>query len=709
MSEHAAPAAPGPGPNGGGGGPAPPRGPRTPNLNPNPLINVRDRLFHALFFKMAVTYSRLFPPAFRRLFEFFVLLKALFVLFVLAYIHIVFSRSPINCLEHVRDKWPREGILRVEVRHNSSRAPVFLQFCDSRGSFPGLAMEPGSNLDMEDEEEEELTMEMFGNSSIKFELDIEPKVFKPPSSTEALNDSQEFPFPETPTKVWPQDEYIVEYSLEYGFLRLSQATRQRLSIPVMVVTLGESELLAGGAPWRGLPSSLGSPPAGAGLEAVQEALRSAPPQACFPGLGSWMGFLRMGRARKQARPQQWSQLGQGPGGGLGGAPGSLIHPPADPTRDQCFGDRFSRLLLDEFLGYDDILMSSVKGLAENEENKGFLRNVVSGEHYRFVSMWMARTSYLAAFVIMVIFTLSVSMLLRYSHHQIFVFIVDLLQMLEMNMAIAFPAAPLLTVILALVGMEAIMSEFFNDTTTAFYIILIVWLADQYDAICCHTSTSKRHWLRFFYLYHFAFYAYHYRFNGQYSSLALVTSWLFIQHSMVYFFHHYELPAILQQVRIQEMLLQAPPLGPGAPTVLPDDMNNNSGAPATAPDSAGQPPALGPVLPGAGGSPGPVAAAPSSLVAAAASVAAAAGGDLGWMAETAAIITDASFLSGLSASLLERRPASPLGPAGGLPHAPQDGVPPSDSAASDTTPLGAAVGGPSPASMAPTEAPSEAGS
>lgn len=45
----------------------------------------------------------------------------------------------------------------------------------------------------------------------------------------------------------------------------------------------------------------------------------------------------------------------------------------DPTRDQCFGDRFSRLLLDEFLGYDDILLSSVKGLAENEENKGGLR------------------------------------------------------------------------------------------------------------------------------------------------------------------------------------------------------------------------------------------------------------------------------------------------------------------------------------------------
>lgn len=39
--------------------------------------------------------------------------------------------------------------------------------------------------------------------------------------------------------------------------------------------------------------------------------------------------------------------------------------------------------------------------------------------------------------------------------------------------------------------------------------------------------------RFFYLYHYAFYAYHYRFNGQYSGLALVTSWLFTQVNQFY--------------------------------------------------------------------------------------------------------------------------------------------------------------------------------
>lgn len=49
----------------------------------------------------------------------------------------------------------------MEVRHNSSRAPVILQFCD--GGLGGLELEPGG-LELE---EEELTVEMFTNSSIK--------------------------------------------------------------------------------------------------------------------------------------------------------------------------------------------------------------------------------------------------------------------------------------------------------------------------------------------------------------------------------------------------------------------------------------------------------------------------------------------------------------------------------------------------------------
>ena len=43
--------------------------------------------------------------------------------------------------------------------------------------------------------------------------------------------------------VWPEEKYIVEYSLEYGFLRLSPRTRQRLNITVMLVTLGMYQFL----------------------------------------------------------------------------------------------------------------------------------------------------------------------------------------------------------------------------------------------------------------------------------------------------------------------------------------------------------------------------------------------------------------------------------------------------------------------------------
>lgn len=95
-------------------------------------------------------------------------------------------------------------------------------------------------------------------------------------------------------------------------------------------------------------------------------------------------------------------------------------------------------------------------------------------------------------------------------------------------------------------MQCIMSEFFfNDTNIALNVILIVWSADIFDWACANTVVTKRNWLKFFYLYHFVFYAYAYRFNGQYSSLALLTSGLFTAHSMVYFLHNYEIPFILE--------------------------------------------------------------------------------------------------------------------------------------------------------------------
>lgn len=84
--------------------------------------------------------------------------------------------------------------------------------------------------------------------------------------------------------VWPEseDEYIVEYSLEYGFLRLSPSTRQKLNLTVKLVVI-------------------------------------------------------------------------------------------DPVTNSCFGDSFSQMILQGFLGYDDVLMTSIKSLAESEDSRGYLR------------------------------------------------------------------------------------------------------------------------------------------------------------------------------------------------------------------------------------------------------------------------------------------------------------------------------------------------
>lgn len=102
-----------------------------------------------------------------------------------------------------------------------------------------------------------------------------------------------------------------------------------------------------------------------------------------------------------------------------------------------------------------------------------------------------------------------------------------------------------------------------------------------------------------------------------------------QHSMIYFFHHYELPAILQQIRIQEMLLQNQQAGQANQTALQDNLNNNHSAA---------------VAPGAAAPSSTQPRAPADPLLAAPPTAAAEGGEvrseLNWVAQTAAIIAEA---------------------------------------------------------------------
>ena len=51
---------------------------RPRNMNQqNPLLNVRDRLFHALFYRIALAYARAIPRPVRRFLEFAILIKVM--------------------------------------------------------------------------------------------------------------------------------------------------------------------------------------------------------------------------------------------------------------------------------------------------------------------------------------------------------------------------------------------------------------------------------------------------------------------------------------------------------------------------------------------------------------------------------------------------------------------------------------------------------
>lgn len=45
----------------------------------------------------------------------------------------------------------------------------------------------------------------------------------------------------------------------------------------------------------------------------------------------------------------------------------------DPSKNKCFGNRLNRYLLENYIGYDELLYASFKTLATFQKNRGFFR------------------------------------------------------------------------------------------------------------------------------------------------------------------------------------------------------------------------------------------------------------------------------------------------------------------------------------------------
>lgn len=456
------------------------------NNNTGNNLNPRDRLFYALFIKIGQLYVRLVPKKLRTLLEVVVLLKGLLLFSFLSYLHFSFGKVPMNCLNSTIGSWPRDGVLRVQIQAESNVEIQLPRFYS------------------------------YEHNEVLFHPCHNEKEIKSALCTSLANDLESFYKYHEKQYAYKDQCYRMNLS-DFMYIQHSDQWKKYEKFEY-IFSDRKGNLFKGFTPGEIMKEEKV-------VDLQEKYFSPAKPERHIFEYAQEFGFLRIS---KEAR--------------------SRLKIPIktvtfDPNKEKCFGDMFSRFILKYFLGYDDVLMNSIKKIADAENNTGYMLNVVTGDHYKFVSWGVGRSSYFISLLLMFLFTISISTLLRYCHQQVFFFIIHLLQMMDMNVVLAFPIAPLFTVILSLVGMETIMSEYFNDTTTSFYIILIVWAVDQFDTICCHTEISQKYWLRFFYLYHFIFYSYHYRFNGQYSSIALAATWFLIQHSMLYFLHNYELPAI----------------------------------------------------------------------------------------------------------------------------------------------------------------------
>jgi hypothetical protein len=143
---------------------------------------------------------------------------------LLIYLHIVFNQQPISCLSHLHETWPRQGVLRLELFLQTPPETYDLRRSYAR-EYPYDHPPAHPNVSAE---EDPLERNLTASPVEPTESNGEEKSLF--DSVFEFNWLKELMLDEQP---------IMEYSIEYGFLRLSPATRQRLNISVLLVKLGK--------------------------------------------------------------------------------------------------------------------------------------------------------------------------------------------------------------------------------------------------------------------------------------------------------------------------------------------------------------------------------------------------------------------------------------------------------------------------------------
>lgn len=232
------------------------------------------------------------------------------------------------------------------------------------------------------------------------------------------------------------------------------------------------------------------------------------------------------------------------------------------ARNSCFGNRWQQLLINSLVGYDTILMNSLL----EARGEGYLYNFHTKELYGLNHPRDAKgasTSFQGYVIskcgvlIMSLFvffttTMSVSFTLRETQARMLKFTVQLQyharHRLPTFRLIFVHVIESLVFVPIMIGILFFLFEFYEDQLLAFMVLTLVWLCELFTMISVRTPVSMQFFPRYFFLYFMVFHIYFFSYEYGFSYLAFSTTAAFMQHLVLYFWNHFEVPALQRFLR-----------------------------------------------------------------------------------------------------------------------------------------------------------------
>ncbi|CAM6105163.1 unnamed protein product [Calypogeia fissa] len=239
------------------------------------------------------------------------------------------------------------------------------------------------------------------------------------------------------------------------------------------------------------------------------------------------------------------------------------------AQNLCFGNRWQQLLIDNFVGYDTILMNSLL----HARGKGYLYNFQTKELYNlnylqdFSGVAHGFEDYIVfkcgvlitSLFVFFTTTMSVSFTLRETQARMLKFTVQLQHharhRLPTYRLIFVHVIESLVFVPIMIGILFFLFEFFDDQLLAFMVLTLVWLCELYTMISVRTPLSMQYFPRFFFLYFMVFHIYFFSYTYGFSYLAFSATGAFMQHLVLYFWNQFEVPALQSFLRRRALFQQ----------------------------------------------------------------------------------------------------------------------------------------------------------